>query len=809
MRDKLKGSGKTGVILKGPASKGAPSETKRAAPAIAIGLLIMSMAVSFLGYNYLYLAGEYRARNFQHFLHLKQAHDLVGQSPLLRAADIDTLKNHLTSVRAEALWCTDNLTAPEYAIVNRLGAAPAFAMCRAEVARTDELIEQLKLMRAAPIAQHGLQSSRFAQGLEVKATLEKMMTDSANFHSQVQTIENRIVNMVIGGTLLVSFALLMIMMFLTRTMREVWTTLTTSARHVNEVNERFATAVEAIPDGFAVFDSKRRLVTCNEVYRQLAHPIPERVTIGMTGAEILQDAMEHGHYPDISEEDRNKFILDFRNKLEQDGSQVSLVVQGERYIQVKLTESAHGDKVVIRSDVSDFVQSNRKLQNLTENLETAKAHYRRRSLEDALTGLSNRRKLDHALKAAGGRGERAVIRIDLDRFKQVNDVLGHDAGDHVLKTVARKLLTATREDDLVARVGGDEFVVLCAPGTELERAEDIGQRLLERTLEPILYRNKQCVFSASLGLAVAEISRDDPSEILRNADAALYEAKAAGRASLRVFTGPLEQRISRDRRLADDLVEAFAGRELVPFYQTQHDVHTHAVTGIEVLARWQHPEFGLLPPALFFPIAHQLGLDGDLDLAIMTRAAEDLAPVFAKTGTLPRLAFNVTSSTLIDPDFPEFAQHLFKRWQAPVAFEILESVSLEDGDDTIPFALDTLRELGFELDIDDFGSGHASIKSVMQVRPHALKIDRSIILPLGEDPAAEGLVAATITMGQSLGLQVIAEGVETAQHAHRLAALGCDTVQGYHFSKPMPLKDLKTYLDGDEINPGNRSAAAS
>ncbi|MTI44168.1 diguanylate cyclase (GGDEF)-like protein [Roseibium hamelinense] len=765
----------------------------------AIILLLILTGVAFLGYHYFNLSGEYRQRNFMHLVETKAARDIVIESPILRAPQIEQVRSHIETARAKAIWCTDNLNAVEYALIEQIGASRAFTLCREDVDRADMVLQLLARMKSQDANMRDPAQSPFARALEVRAIIEQMMEASVAFQPQVDLIQSRLSNVVIGGTTFVSFAMLIVMTFLLKELEKVWTRLLSSSERLKEINQRFGIAMEGMSDGFALFDKDRRLVMCNETYRRLAHPNPDRVEVGMTVEDIIRDAMSHGFYVAIPKEERSDFIQQHIQRLAEGDADIRLEIVGDRHVQEKLTESAVGDKVVIRTDVTSYVQANRKLQELTQRLESAKTRYRKRSLEDPMTEIANRRCLDEALRAAVGTGPRAIIRIDLDRFKRVNDMLGHDAGDHVLKTVARRLELATRDTDMVARVGGDEFVVLCAQGTDLDSANEIGQRLLATTLEPVLYEGRPCVFSASLGLAVKEVSADNPHEILQNADAALYEAKAAGRGDLKVFSREMEERIAQDRKISDDLIRAISAGELVPYYQTQHDAKTHAITGIEVLARWAHPEFGVLAPGAFLNTAQQMKLDGDIDTAIMSKAMGELDVLMAAGFRVPKTSFNVSAKTLSDPAFLGVASDLYRRAKQPISFEILESVSLEEEDQIIPFAIEGLRELGFDLEIDDFGSGHASIKSVMQVRPNALKIDRSIVLPLGSDPRTKKLVAATIDIGKALGINVIAEGVETPLHAKILADLGCNILQGYYFSKPMCAQDLSAFLVAEAL----------
>ena len=395
-----------------------------------------------------------------------------------------------------------------------------------------------------------------------------------------------------------------------------------------------------------------------------------------------------------------------------------------------------------------------------------------------------------------------MIKIDLDRFKKVNDTLGHAAGDFVLRHVSEILRDNTREDDIVARIGGDEFVVLCSAETSLEDAMECGERLLNEILQPLYYEGKQCVFGASLGVAMRDASTTTPSELLNNSDIALYEAKAAGRGTLEMFSPELRCRMDLERQLSKDFVDALERKEFEPFYQTQHYAGSRALAGVEVLARWRHPTHGLLTPDKFLEVSRQLGMEASVDAAIFDRAVEDVAKLERRNMQIERIAFNVSGGRVIETTFLETAQAALQSRNVRIAFEILESISVEDHGAPFFEAIERLKLKGFEIDIDDFGSYHASINSVIDIKPNGIKIDRSIVRPLGHDPQAERLIYSIAEIGKSLGISVTAEGVETDEQAKIIEQIGCDRMQGYFFSKPMPIDALFTFVSN------NKSSAA-
>ncbi len=417
------------------------------------------------------------------------------------------------------------------------------------------------------------------------------------------------------------------------------------------------------------------------------------------------------------------------------------------------------------------------------------------ALHDGLTGLPNRRYYDQVLAnrieqaKAGGACRCTLIRIDLDRFKHVNDTLGHDAGDLVLCRVADVLRACLRQGDFAARIGGDEFSVILARGFGREDAGTLIRQIQAKLVEPLMFAGRQCRFGASFGIAEAENLASTGPEIQFFADAALYRAKETGRNRMEFFTPELHQNLRRDRELAAEIQEGLDRNEFEPFFQAQVSARDHRLTGVETLLRWRHPERGLLTPHAFMHVAEQLRLVPEIDRVVMERARESLAFWRERGLIVPKISFNVSSGRMHDPDVVQAAQTI-ARGETRVTFELLESILVEDESDLFRFHLDAIREAGIDIEIDDFGSGHASIIGLMQIGPSALKIDRRIVAPLGRDPQARHLVRAIIEIAETLGTATVAEGVETEAQAEILRDLGCDVLQGYLFSVPLSAPDF-------------------
>lgn len=458
-------------------------------------------------------------------------------------------------------------------------------------------------------------------------------------------------------------------------------------------------------------------------------------------------------------------------------------------------------------DVTEDVARETDLRRAHREAEAMRAENERQALHDGLTGLANRRAYDNlfserlAAAAETGDGACVLIRIDLDRFKHVNDTLGHEAGDAVLLRVAEMLRATLRPGDLAARVGGDEFSILMGPGATEADARSLVERLQSRLAEPLLYADRQCRFGASFGIARVSDFAAVGADLNLFADAALYRAKDAGRNRMEFFTPGLHRQILRDRQLAIEVQEGLDREEFVPFFQPQVAAEDHRLVGAEVLLRWNHPREGLLAPDRFMHVAEQLRLVPDIDAMMMRKAQEALRRWTSQGLFLPRISFNVSSGRVHDGDVVSVARAL-AAGGTQVAFELLESILVEKEDPAFHHNLDRIREVGVEIEIDDFGSGHASIVGLMQIAPNALKIDKRIVAPLCAAPASSNLVRAIIEMAETLHIATVAEGVETAEQAQILRDLGCDRLQGYFFSRPLPELQFKDFAS----SLGQRSA---
>jgi diguanylate cyclase (GGDEF)-like protein/PAS domain S-box-containing protein len=422
-------------------------------------------------------------------------------------------------------------------------------------------------------------------------------------------------------------------------------------------------------------------------------------------------------------------------------------------------------------------------------LEATRAEVEHNSLHDYLTGLPNRRYLDLKLDdlvpyCQQHRHPLAIFHIDLDRFKQINDTLGHLAGDAMLKHAAHILVESSREEDFVARVGGDEFVVLVTSCHTRRDLEAYAERITCRFRQPVPYEGHFCRMGASIGISVACRQDLDGKQMLLNADIALYHAKKRGRNRHEFFSPDLQKAIINTRTVSDAILSGIDNHEFVPFYQLQFHAKTLEIAGVETLARWNHPTEGIRSPDYFLSVAEDLNVVSTIDGMMLDQALKDLALWKQQHLDIPKISVNVSARRLEDPTLAAKLNNLSFE-PGTVSFELLETIFLDDNDTTVKANLQAIRDRGIAIEIDDFGTGHASIVSLLKIAPHTLKIDRELIKPVPYSAEQRRLVRSIIEIGKSLNITVLAEGVETREHIKILQDLGCDILQGYALAKPL------------------------
>lgn len=423
-------------------------------------------------------------------------------------------------------------------------------------------------------------------------------------------------------------------------------------------------------------------------------------------------------------------------------------------------------------------------------LEAARVSIEYNALHDHLTDLPNRRYLDRILTEV--RAVNAILHIDLDRFKQINDTLGHQAGDAMLVHAATVLRSHAESDDFIARIGGDEFVIVCRSGRDSMQLAELARCIIQTFRRPVPYAGQLCRLGASIGVAVNEGRVTDPRQLLMDADIALYRAKSLGRDRFELFSDEMQNQILTAKRIGDELREALEKRQFVPYYQPQFDARTLEITGVETLARWSHPERGVLAPIQFLKVAEDINLLAAIDRMVVEMAYADFR-VWQRQGlAVPKISVNISSRRLRDPQLVSDLREM-NIPHGVMSFELLESIFLDEFEDEVAETITALNALGIDIEIDDFGTGHASIIGLLKLNPARLKIDRALVGPVTENSKQQKLVRAIIDIGHSLNIKVVAEGVETWAHAALLADLGCDVLQGYALAKPMRRQDFETF----------------
>ncbi|MBS7662834.1 EAL domain-containing protein [Pseudomonas lalucatii] len=549
----------------------------------------------------------------------------------------------------------------------------------------------------------------------------------------------------------------------------------------SEDSLRQAAAVfEATQEGVLVTDAEQRIVHVNPAF--------SRIT-GYSAEEVL------GREPSLLKSGRHDtaFYRGLWEALQRHGSWSGEVwnrrKSGEIYPQWHCIRAIHdaqgriGHYVAVFSDISALKRSERELDQL--------AHY------DPLSALPNRRlfseRLAHAFdRARRGQSQGAVLLIDLDHFKHINESLGHNVGDLLLRAVGERFAAQLGDDMTLARLGGDEFGLLCERCPAPDQATGLAQRLLHSLASPFLLAGHELYIGASIGISLFPEAIDDVEQVLRNADSALFKAKSNGREGFAFYDQGLTEYARQRVELVGALRQALDGDQLRLHYQPLHELHDGRLLGVEALVRWQHPQRGLVPPAEFIPIAEDSGLIGAIDAWVLERACRQMVAWQASGVALRFVAVNVSSRLFGRGELDRQVTRVLAETgldPACLELEVTESAVMEDPD-AAQERLERLRRLGVGLAIDDFGTGYSSLARLKRLPVHKLKLDQSFVRGLPHDGDDAAISRAVIALGHSLGLQVVAEGIEQPEQAEFLRRLGCDYGQGYHFGRPVAAEQI-------------------
>jgi diguanylate cyclase (GGDEF)-like protein/PAS domain S-box-containing protein len=454
----------------------------------------------------------------------------------------------------------------------------------------------------------------------------------------------------------------------------------------------------------------------------------------------------------------------------------------------RLHDPSVGGFVLNLRDATERVELERELRALAAQREHDATH-------DPLTGLANRRKLFARLDAAiaeakTGRLKLPLLLIDLDHFKELNDTLGHQAGDRLLQEIRPRLMAGVPEADLIARVGGDEFALLLPPGSTAEQAQNAAERILRELEQPFRFQGLTLLVRASAGIAVFPAHGRDVETLMQRADIAMYSAKARG-IGHEVYSASRDGHSRARLALIGELPDAINNGEIVTYYQPKFDLATGEIIGAEALVRWDHPQFGLLGPGAFLPLAEQTGLMRPLTLRVLDDALGQCARWHAE-GLKMSVAVNLSAPNLLDIGLPaDVAALLEKRAVDPgsLVLEITETIVAADPVRVIEI-MHMLGELGVRLSLDDFGTGSSSFAYLRELPVQELKIDKSFILGMDGDAQAATIVRTIVELSRNLGLKAVGEGIETDEARRLLASCGCDYGQGFLLARPLPADEV-------------------
>ncbi len=566
-------------------------------------------------------------------------------------------------------------------------------------------------------------------------------------------------------------------------------------------------AIEAMSDGFVMWDHEDRLVTCNQRFRDIYAVSAPFMIPGTPYDDIVRRAVEAGQY-DVPADEREELIAQMI-AMHRDGTgSAERQLSDGRWILVRERRTADGGMVGIRADITALKNAQEELAEANARANAAAAEARRQNAalieregqirflahHDDLTRLPNRvlfrSRIDAALQAAAERGERlALLYLDLDRFKDVNDTLGHPVGDALLRAAAARLGHSVADDERVARLGGDEFAIISLASEQPDAALALSARIIAELSTPYSILGHTIAASASVGIAISDGMELDADALLKQADLALYHAKAQGRGTYCVFTPEMDAHLRGRIELEMDLRTALEAKQFHLVYQPIFDLSDNGLIGFEALLRWQHPTRGLVNPATFIPLAEETRLIVDIGAWALEQACADLADLPGA----PRLAVNLSPVQLAVGDLIGMVNRVLERTRfeaSRLELEITETALFDNNARNLE-TLGKLKELGVGIVLDDFGTGYSSLSHLRLFPLDKIKIDRSFVREMVVRPDSAAIVDTIADLAARLGMTTTAEGIETAEQQEVARKAGCTHAQGFFLGRPQPLDQTR------------------